>query len=69
MPGQLRRVVGQLPRGLWAGLVQMGRALGGVPQPLVGPPPGHPERLVHNTALDAEEWTLWADILGRAPSG
>ncbi|MEV7341747.1 DUF6059 family protein [Streptomyces sp. NPDC093544] len=43
--------------------------MGGVPQPLVGPPPGHPERLVHNTALDAEEWTLWADILGRAPSG
>ncbi|MFJ2829706.1 DUF6059 family protein [Streptomyces sp. NPDC087263] len=67
--GRLRRAVGQVLRDLWAGQVQMGRALAGVPQPLVGPPPGHPERLVHNAALDAEEWMLWADILDRTPSG
>jgi len=32
--------------------------------PLVGPPPGHPERPAHGAELDAQERALWADILG-----
>ncbi|MFD4558922.1 DUF6059 family protein [Streptomyces sp. NPDC058469] len=35
----------------------------------VGPPPGHPERLVQSAALDAEKGMLWADILGPYRAG
>ena len=85
VPGWLRRAVGQVLRQIWASQVLMGSAMAGYPsiydaseavhdpesrsRPLLGPPPGHPERLVPNATLDAGEWVLWADILGREPGG
>jgi hypothetical protein len=58
-------------RSFWEAQVTMGRAMAGDvrPRPPAGPPSGHPERLVHNAALDPEEWALWTDILGREPGG
>jgi hypothetical protein len=77
----LRRTLRRRLQELWETQVLAGRMLAGdiavstsrtcpdpelPPQPLLtGPPPGHPERMVHNAAPDAREWLLWADILDR----
>lgn len=77
-----RSVSGRALRQFWKSLVLTCRLLGGDTSvgvtrrepdlrsprgPLDGPPPGHPERLVHGAELDAQERELWADILGWEP--
>lgn len=84
VPAWLRGASGRVLRGFWENLMLTGMLLAGgasayVPQaesdppppwrPLEGLPPGHPERLVRGVDLDAQEWALWADILGREPRG
>jgi len=79
---RLWSAAGRALRDCWKNLVLTCRVMGGDTSvgvtrgepdprsprgPLVGPPPGHPERLVPGTELDARERALWADILGWEP--